>query len=325
MNPPPPRRNLELEDFHSTAFPLAPSPGLHTAGVVATMLRGAVVEVARTCHPGGLLDGSFVARTVVPRKLRPMRQLRELAAEGREEVLEVHSSFRPDTSACFTVVRMEQVDLVGDEDVEPGQVEIKNSSAKSEEVDAVLISSDSEEVVTPVTTVRWQMAQKQMMLCPSCKGLTQVKPANLRNHLAKCHKDVNPDRLQCACGKINIKELEDIASGGGNSFKEGLKAHQNCDLTPLSKRSIPVVDPRDISRARKSRQSRARNALVSAATSQPGTSGGGTKRPSDLCGRPVCARCWRDRLPPRGTLRLSSLRAASVRGVLDGRGAGRRD
>jgi hypothetical protein len=111
----PHHRTIELEDFFHSAFPLAPVPELHTAAVVADMLRLAVAEAARRHHPGGQLDGGFVARAAIsrglrPRMLTPPGQGGVLEGEVLEgEVLEVRNSFRPEGALYFTVERMEQV------------------------------------------------------------------------------------------------------------------------------------------------------------------------------------------------------------------------
>jgi hypothetical protein len=124
------------------------------------------------------------------------------------------------------------------------------------------------------------MAQKQggrMVLCPACKGSTQVKPVNLRNHLAKCHKDVDPNSLQCACGKINIQYL-----CCGNNLWEALKEHQNCGLTTLSKRLLTKAKAKAFGKSPISELGvqavNQAQCLEPSATSQPGTSGGGIKR-----------------------------------------------
>jgi hypothetical protein len=103
--------DTDLEAFHLSAFPAAPVPPRHTAVTVAVLFGAAVTEVARR-HHGGPPDGAFVARTAVSRDLRPKPRRREQVAAGPEEVLEVYSSFRPDTNACFAVERMGQVELI---------------------------------------------------------------------------------------------------------------------------------------------------------------------------------------------------------------------
>ena len=104
---------VELEDFHRNAFPSSPSPGLHTAAVVANMLGSGVVEVVRkqSWDIGALGSGELVTRVGVSLKFRPKQRLRPVDEQGKD-VLEIFSSFRPDLATYITAKRREQVNYI---------------------------------------------------------------------------------------------------------------------------------------------------------------------------------------------------------------------
>ena len=92
-------RNLELVDYYHS-FQSAARPSLHTAPVVASMLKSCVGELVRRQCGMEPCSGQVVFLVATSAQLRPRARVRKV--EEDREVLEVYSSVQPDVLTTIT-------------------------------------------------------------------------------------------------------------------------------------------------------------------------------------------------------------------------------
>ena len=181
-------RNRELVDFYHSSFPSAARPSLHTAPVVASMLKSCVGElVRRHCgmEPG---SGQVVFLVAVSAQLRPRARVREV--EDDREVLEVYSSFQPDLLTCITVETLEQ--LVVSSDSEEEYMEQRNVKPIKVEVkeEATNISSDCEPIFPPASlqhATGHPYRKTKIYNCKWCDKVIHSRNA-IQRHIRRVHK-----------------------------------------------------------------------------------------------------------------------------------------
>jgi hypothetical protein len=74
-----------------------------------------------------------------------------------------------------------------------------------------------------------------LVKCPACKSV--VNPANLKKHLLKVHKALDPSRLRCLCGQpVNINDLKfwGKVKKRRHFLSAAMKDHPNCKKLVLT-------------------------------------------------------------------------------------------